>query len=412
MLEVKLHDIGEGMTEGEILHYFVKPGDHVKSDQPLVEVQTDKMVAELPCPADGIVKEIVVEPGTTVTVGTTLILIEAKGAAAGQEKQPVIETTDNRVIEGPQQAFQTIKQRRVVLAAPYTRKIARENGVDIEQITGTGPAGRITDDDVYRYMDSLNGSNEAAVAIETKNKEIELSPPPVSVRNDEEVIPFKGRRKQIAKKMVQSLFTIPHVTHFEELEITELMKMKKQLKEAGKTVSLGAFFVKAVQLALQDYPVFNAYLDEAEGVIRLKKEYNIGLATDTEEGLIVPVIHRVEKKSILTIHQEMKEYTKKALENKLSAKDLQGSTFTISNVGPLGSIGATPIINYPETALLAFHKTKERPIVKNGEIVIGNVMNVSMSFDHRVADGATAVAFTNRLAEFLENPSLLLVELV
>ena len=409
MLEVKLHDIGEGMTEGEILHYFVRPGDHVKSDQPLVEVQTDKMVAELPCPADGIVKEIVVEPGMTVTVGTTLILIEAKGAAAVQEKQSVIETAAQKEMKVPQPAVQTLTQKRTILAAPYTRKIARENRVDIEQITGTGPAGRVTDEDVYRYMDSLKGKNKAAVAIETKVKETEPAP---AAEKREEIVPFKGRRKQIAKKMVQSLFTIPHVTHFEELEITELIKIKKQLKDAGKHISLGAFFVKAVQLALQDFPIFNAYLDEAEGVIRLKKEYHIGLATDTQEGLIVPVIHQVEKKSILTIHQEMKEYTKKALENKLSAKDIQGSTFTISNVGPLGSMGATPIINYPETALLAFHKTKERPIVKNGEIVIGNVMNVSMSFDHRVADGATAVAFTNRLAELLENPSLLLVELV
>ncbi|MET3696448.1 pyruvate dehydrogenase E2 component (dihydrolipoamide acetyltransferase) [Bacillus oleivorans] len=412
MLEVKLHDIGEGMTEGEIIHYFVKPGDHVKSDQPLVEVQTDKMVAELPSPADGIVKEIIVEPGTTVTVGTTLILIEAKGGAAAPEKQPTVETSAAEEIHKLKPADKTLKQKRVVLAAPYTRKIARDNGVEIDRITGTGPAGRITDEDVYRYIDSLKGNDEAAVAIDTRVKETLLSPQRAAEKKDEETIAFNGRRKQIAKKMVQSLYTIPHVTHFEELEITELMKMKKQLKDAGKNVSLGAFFVKAVQLALQHYPIFNAYLDEEQGVIRLKKEYNIGLATDTEEGLIVPVIHQVEKKSILTIHHEMKECTKKALENKLSAKDLQGSTFTISNVGPLGSIGATPIINYPETALLAFHKTKERPIVKNGEIVIGNVMNVSMSFDHRVADGATAVAFTNRLAELLENPSLLLVELV
>lgn len=407
MLEVKLHDIGEGMTEAEILHYFVKPGDQVKSDQPLVEVQTDKMTAELPCPADGIVKEIVVEPGTSVTVGTTLILIEGKGSSeVVAEKKSEVEATVPKASAAP--TIARSKNLSAILAAPYTRKIARENKVDIEQIKGTGPAGRVTDEDVYRFIKSSN-SSEAAVSVEKVGP---IPSRPIYESKEDEIIPFKGRRKQIAKKMVQSLYTIPHVTHFEELEITELIKVREQLKQAGKNVSLGAFFVKAVQLALKDYPIFNAYFDEENEEIHLKKRYNIGLAADTEEGLIVPVIHDVDQKSLLTIHHEMKEYNKKAQESKLTAKDLQGSTFTISNVGPLGSIGATPIINYPETALLAFHKTKERPIVKNGEIVIGSVMNVSMSFDHRVADGATAVAFTNRLAETLENPSLLLVELV
>ncbi|GAA0344447.1 pyruvate dehydrogenase complex dihydrolipoyllysine-residue acetyltransferase [Bacillus carboniphilus] len=415
MLEVKLHDIGEGMTEAEVLHYFVKPGDQVKSDQPLVEVQTDKMTAELPCPADGVVKEIVIDTGSTVTVGTTLLLIEAKGSNSAKQVKEETKTiaSDEKKQTVTKEITTTYQpsQSRAVLAAPYTRKIARENGIDIEQVKGTGPAGRVTDEDVYRFIESLNSNDEAAVAVEEKVVELPTRTYE-QPQAEETIIPFKGRRKQIAKKMSQSLYTIPHVTHFEELEITELIKVRSQLKAAGKNISLAAFFVKAVQLTLKDFPVFNATLDEEKEEIRLKNYYNIGLAADTKEGLIVPVIHHVERKSLITIHNEMKEYTKKATENKLTARDIQGSTFTISNVGPLGSIGATPIINYPETALLAFHKTKERPIVKNGEIVIGSVMNVSMSFDHRVADGATAVAFTNRLAELLENPSLLLVELV
>ncbi|MGD7009564.1 dihydrolipoamide acetyltransferase family protein [Metabacillus sp. 84] len=396
MLEVKLHDIGEGMTEGDILHYFVKQGEKVERDQPLIEVQTDKMTAELPSPGAGVVKEILIDPGSTVTVGTTLLIIESEDTGA---------VSAEKSSAGPR----PLSAR--VLATPYTRKLARERRIDIEQIKGSGPAGRVTDEDVLGT--ARKPEPEAEVGIQSVADMPEPHPiQQVSDAAERLTIPFKGRRRQIAKKMVHALKTIPHVTHFEEVDMTELLLFRKELKEAGRPLSAAAFFIKAAAIALKDFPVFNAKLDEENEVIVVEPEYNIGLAADSPEGLIVPVIKQVESKSIIQVNREMKELNEKARENRLSRHELTGGTFTISNVGPLGSMGATPVINHPETGLMALHATKEKPVVRNGEIVIGWMMNVSMSFDHRVADGATAVAFTNRFKELIEHPKMLIVELV
>jgi 2-oxoisovalerate dehydrogenase E2 component (dihydrolipoyl transacylase) len=421
MVEVKLHDIGEGLHEGEVIHFFVKAGDTVKVDQPLVEVQTDKVTAELPSPAAGTIKDIKVKEGDVVTVGSVILTIETSTSQPSNDKteniqeQPVVDkivaTPKNTVFAG---GIATLNKR--VLAAPFTRKIARENGVDIEQIEGTGPGGRVMDEDVYSFIE--NGSSpktaepaeKAAVPSETSAS--------VFTAKDAEEIPFKGRRKQIAKKMVQSLATIPHVTHFEEIDVTAVMDLKKQLKamdpenKRGMNVSVAAFFVKAIQIALKDFPIFNAKLDEENEVIRLEKNVNIGIATDSDEGLIVPVISHVEQRNVKDIAADMKDKITRAKTNKLKGSDLTGGTFTISNVGPLGSIAATPIINHPEVALMAFHKTKKTPVVIGNDIVIRSMMNVSMSFDHRVADGATAVMFTNRVKELIENPYFMTLELI
>lgn len=396
MIEVKLHDIGEGMTEGEILTYFVKVGDQVQPDQPLVEVQTDKMTAELPSPTAGTVKEILVTEGTNVEVGTTLLIIESSGTKPVQQK--IENTPINRNSMTIKKVDTDNGPKRLILAAPYTRKIARELGIDIENINGTGPAGRVTDEDVYRYV------NQPEPVEENKN---DIQPTIAEV----EEIPFNGRRKQIASLMSKSLYTIPHVTHFEEVDMTNVLESKKQLNEAGVNISVAAFFIKAIQLSLAKFPIFNSVLDEEKGVIKLKKEYNIGIAVDAKEGLIVPVIRHVEQKTLSTIHAEMKDYIEKAQNNTLTKHDISDGTFTISNVGPLGGIGATPIINYPQTALIAFHKTKKKPVVVNDEIVIRSIMNLSMSFDHRVADGATAVGFTNYFVQLLEQPTRMLLEL-
>ncbi|RZT24104.1 MULTISPECIES: dihydrolipoamide acetyltransferase family protein [Fictibacillus] len=425
MVEVKLHDIGEGMHEGEVIHFFVKAGDTVKIDQPLVEVQTDKVTAELPSPAAGTIKDIKVKEGDVVTVGSVILTIEASAAAPSDKKaeervaeqeQPVVDkivaAPKNTVFAG---GVATLNKR--VLAAPFTRKIARENGVDIELIEGTGPGGRVTDQDVYNFIE--NGSATPAKE-EAKNHiaEDRKTEAPSYTSKDAEEIPFKGRRKQIAKKMVQSLATIPHVTHFEEIDVTAVMDLKKQLKamdpenKRGMNVSVAAFFVKAIQIALKDFPIFNAKLDEEKEVIRLEKNVNIGIATDSDEGLIVPVISHVEQRNVRDIAVDMKDKITRAKTNKLKGSDMTGGTFTISNVGPLGSIAATPIINHPEVALMAFHKTKKTPVVVGNEIVIRSMMNVSMSFDHRVADGATAVMFTNRVKELIENPYFMTLELI
>ncbi len=300
------------------------------------------------------------------------------------------------------------------MAAPYTRKIARDAGVDIEQIEGTGPAGRITDEDVYRFIEN---KKQPTPKVEIKEQPVQQSRTQTESNNHQEataIIPFRGRRKQIGKKMSQSLLTIPHCTHFEEIDVTNILELREVWKKSNQSISATALFLKAISIALKDYPIFNARLNEEEETIELIKEHHIGIATDTEDGLIVPVIRNVERKSLKEIHANLKELTKKAQDNKLSMKELTGGSFTISNVGPLGgSIGATPIINQPEVGLISFHKTKKRPVVnEQDEIVIRSIMNISMSFDHRVADGATAVAFTNRLTQLLEEPKLLMLELV
>ena len=397
MLEVKLHDIGEGMTEGEVVHYLVKVGDSVTIDQALVEVQTDKMVAELSSPCSGIVEKILIEPGETVSVGTSLICIKPD-TEVKRETNPQSEVAST--IEKVENAKVIPYQR--VLATPYTRKLARDNNINIENVMSTDPSGRVTEEDVYQF---INGDQLTEPVVEVSQTKIEVEMP------DE--IPFRGIRKKIAEKMTKSLFTIPHVTHFDEINMTNLFKVREDLKASGEFISIPAFLIKALVISLKDFPIFNAELDEENNRILLKKNYHIGYATNTENGLLVPVIHDADKKSIKTINKMVKELTEKAISGKLQPSEMQNSTFTVSNVGPLGSTGATPIINYPETALIAFHRTKKQPIVNDqDEIVIGHIMTLSMAFDHRVADGATAVAFTNRFASLIEQPHKLMMEMI
>ncbi|MET3656470.1 dihydrolipoamide acetyltransferase family protein [Sporosarcina psychrophila] len=406
MLEVKLHDVGEGMTEGEVLHYLVKVGDSVMTDQPLVEVQTDKMVAELTSPCSGIVKEIRIEAGETVQVGTSLLYIEIDEAVRAVQKS-FVETKS--IAE--EQSIPTIKLEEKsphmpfnrILAAPYTRKIARDNNINIEDVHASDPSGRISEEDVLRFLKGQQTDTESKK--ESKQVEVDQEVP------DE--IPFRGIRRKIAEKMTKSLFTIPHVTHFDEVNMTNLFKMREQLKADGESVSVSAFLIKALVISLKDFPIFNAELDEENSRILLKKNYHIGIATNTDSGLIVPVLHDVDKQSIKEINANVGSLTAKAIAGKLQPFEMKNSTFTVSNVGPLGGMGATPIINYPETALIAFHKTKKQPIVnEHDEIVIGHIMTLSMAFDHRVADGATAIAFTNRFASLIEQPHKLMMEMI
>ncbi|WP_029332531.1 dihydrolipoamide acetyltransferase family protein [Exiguobacterium oxidotolerans] len=405
MTEVKLHDVGEGMTEGEIAHYLVKIGDHVTLDQPVVEVSTDKMVAELPAPVSGVIKDILIPIGQTVTVGTTLLLIES-GDEEAATPETVTESSRPVVNARTPLAVQT----RRVLATPYTRKIARDHGIDIEQVPASDPSGRVSEEDVLQFVAQ---PEPVSPKTETETPEVKAAPETGHSPANPVTLPFRGIRKQIAKKMTQSLFTIPHVTHFEEIDMTRLLVLRAELKANGTPISVNAFFVKALVVALKDFPVFNAKLDEANDQIILEQEYHIGIATETEDGLIVPVVRQADQLSLRVLHEQLAGLQTRAKTNELRAGDLKASTFTMSNVGPLGSTGATPIINYPETALIAFHKTKKRACVdENDQIVVRSMMNVSMSFDHRVADGATAVAFTNRFAGLIEQPTTLLMELI
>ena len=449
MVEVKLHDIGEGMTEADINCYLVKPGDFVKADDPLVEVQTDKMTAEIPAPRSGVIKELLLTPGQTVKVGTTLLIMEDRSVGV-QISEPKKVADVGKIEAEPAEAAVAVLDRPAevkvpvgvsarlgqILASPYTRKVARENGVNIMEVKGTGPAGRITEEDILAFV-KLRDQGVASISEVGSEQEVpnvskpasEPETPNVSEVHSElkedrapienklshqDILPFRGRRKQIAKKMVQSMYTIPHCTHFEEIDVSELIALREEIKGSGRSISATAFFIKVLSIALKEFPVFNAKLDEENESIQLLREHHIGIAVDTPEGLIVPVIRNVEQKNLNQIHEEMKRLTKLAQNDKLTVKDISGGTFTISNVGPLGgSIGATPIIQHPQTALVSFHKTKKRPVVTDqDEIAIRSIMNLSMAFDHRVADGATAVAFTNRFAQLIENPKMMLLELM
>lgn len=401
MIEVKLHDVGEGMTEGEIANYLVQVGDRVTIDQPVVEVSTDKMVAELPAPVSGVVTDLLIPVGQTVGVGTVLLLIEATEAQPAVTVERTVERSEQSQQQPTMTALLAERPKRV-LATPYTRKIARDLGIDLELVPAVDPSGRVTEEDVRRFV-------ESGTTPEPDQRPVAVEVPSASA----DTIPFRGIRKQIAKKMTQSLFTIPHVTHFEEVDMTRLLALREELKAAGKPISVNAFFIKALIVALQDFPVFNAKLDEANEQILLERQYHIGVATETTDGLIVPVVRDADKLTMQQLHQQVADLSTRAKTGDLRAADLKASTFTMSNVGPLGSTGATPIINYPETALIAFHKTKKRVCVDDqDQIVIRSMMNLSMSFDHRVADGATAVAFTNRFAGLIEHPTTLLMELI
>ncbi|NHM31049.1 dihydrolipoamide acetyltransferase family protein [Neobacillus terrae] len=418
-MEVKLHDIGEGMTEADINCFLVKPGDMVKADDPLVEVQTDKMTAEIPSPVSGRVGAFKVTEGQRVRVGTTLLILET--ADVSTVNQPAISLPEKTSFH--QEVFESsngvlnncnqIKYKRI-LASPFTRKIARDHKVDIEKIQGTGPAGRVTDEDVYQFIGQQNEEKPKEELFVTVIKEKQESQPAKEEYIQGTTLPFRGRRKQIARKMHQSVYTIPHCTHFEEVDVTELIHFRGELKKEKENISATVFFMKALSVCLKKYPIFNAVLEEEKERIRLISEHHIGVAVETEDGLIVPVVKDIDKKSLREIHQEMKDLTQKALRDQLTIPDISGGTFTISNVGPLGgSLGATPIILHPQVALVSFHKTKKMPVVmEDDQIAIRSVMNISMSFDHRVADGATAVRFTNLFSEYIKNPKKLLLELI
>ncbi|MDG5473051.1 dihydrolipoamide acetyltransferase family protein [Jeotgalibacillus sp. ET6] len=401
-MEIKLHDIGEGMTQAELIHYFVKPGDKINADDPLVEVQTDKMTAEIPSPASGIVKELMIEPGATIAVGTTIMLIEAVNSTKSREpntravKEFATKSSDVKKIDTE------INKTKRILASPYTRKIARDHQISIEMIDGSGPGGRISDEDIYSAIKAEKiQTNQTPARTEEVIKEKQSS------------IPYSGIRRKIGNKVTQSLFTVPHCTHFEEVDVTELLQFKEQLKKEGKNISATIFFIKALGVCLREFPVFNSSLDEKNELIVLHPAIHIGLATDTADGLLVPVLKNISQKSFRALQEEMREIQQKAKDKALSMADLTGSTFTVSNAGPLGgSIGATPILNYPESALMAFHKIKKRPMVNaKDEIVIRSMMNISMTYDHRIIDGGSAVMFTNRFAELIEQPISMMVEL-
>jgi pyruvate dehydrogenase E2 component (dihydrolipoamide acetyltransferase) len=395
--EFKLPDIGEGMTEGEIVRWLVKEGDELTQDQPMVEVMTDKATVEIATPRAGRVLERRFQEGERCPVGQVLIVIDTAATAAKTPEVSSRDKTPAPVTAGPAAGS--------VLATPATRRLAREMGVDLARVTGTGPGGQITTADVRAAGVS---------AAPAKLSDDQLTPGPGSLSSPDVRIPFRGVRRVIAEHMVETQRQVAAFTYVEEVDCTELVELrdKADARLAGHGVKLTylPFFVKAAVEALKKHPQINATLDEPAGEIVQRREYHIGIAAQTPEGLMVPVIRHADRRSLLDLAREVDRLGVAAKNGRLSQRDLGGSTFTITSLGALGGIVATPIVNYPEVAILAIHKIAKRPVVVDDKIVIRDMMNLSLSVDHRLVDGYDAAAFVAEMKASLETPGLIFLD--
>lgn len=465
--EFKLPELGEGLHEGRISKWLVKPGDVVKEDDAVAEVENDKSMVELPSPVDGKITNILVEEGTTAVVGDILITLEVEGEGnaadaptedvrtdavehAGLERpssgspqpaagtsvagkgttQPVppspsSDANGHGAAQGGQSAAgdeDSLESRaHEVLATPGVRKYARENGVDIARVKGTGTNGKVTREDVEQYMSGGVTAAGAPAAAETPGAETAetagttaAASVPADSAADEERIPLTGIRKIIASAMAKSAYTAPHVTVMDEANVTELVKLRKELKplaeERGSKITYLPFVVKAMVAALRKYPQLNASLDDEHDELVIKKRYHIGIATDTERGLVVPVVRDADKRSMWMIADAITDLAQRARTNKLGPAEMKGSTISITNIGSAGGMFFTPIINYPEVAILGLGRITEKPIMKDGEVTGAQMMALSLSFDHRVIDGVLGQNFMNEVKRLLENPRLLMME--
>ncbi len=452
--EFKLPDIGEGIHEGEIVKWHVQPGDTVTEDQVILEVQNDKAVVEIPSPVNGKVLELKVAEGTVAVVGDTLVVFEVEGEVPNQPvhghdapaqaapTQPAagvepgcdigaqINANASQPLDtpaaAPAAAQAPVVNREHILATPSVRKYAREKGVNLAQVPGTGKLGRITREDVDRFLSGAAAAAtpqeaqpaEATQAAVAANVAAQAATPTVHYAPQagevEERVPLKGIRKAIAKAMVKSKYTAPHVTIFDEVDVTELVALRKQGKplaeQKGIKLTYLPFIVKAVVAGLKKFPELNASIDDDKQEIIYKKYYNIGIATSTDEGLLVPVVKAADRKSIFEIASEINELAAKARDRKATPDELKGSTFSITNIGSAGGMFFTPVINHPEVAILGVGRISEKPVVKNGEIVVASVLALSLSFDHRLIDGEPAQRFVNYVKQLLENPTLLVME--
>ncbi len=418
-------DIGEGVVEGEIVGWKVKEGETVKLDQVLVEVMTDKATVELPSPRAGVIKKINFADGAICPVGKVLVTIEEAGGvstpvqppapahapAKAQVNPPVIArpaATDHGI-----QVIDATQSRERVLATPATRKLARQLGVEIGRVPATGKHGRVTTDDVKR-AGSSDGDGGGGNAM------VKHQPPVASAKSAlgyaEERIPLRGMRKKIAEAMARSVHTAAHFTYVEEIDMTELVAVRGRAKakaaDRGVKLNYLPFIVKAIVSGLKKFPALNASLDESTQEIVLKKYYNIGIAAQGPHGLVVSTVRDADLRSIFDISREIDRLAEAVRNNTATRDDLTGSTFTVSSLGKLGGVLATPIINFPEVAIVGVHKIEEKPAVRGGQIVIRHLMNLSISVDHRLADGWDGAMFLQEVKSLLEDPTTMFMEMV
>ncbi|MFB5192309.1 dihydrolipoamide acetyltransferase family protein [Alicyclobacillus fastidiosus] len=428
LFELPLPELGEGLHEGRISKWLVKPGDKIEEDDAIAEVENDKSLVELPSPVTGTVKELKVEEGTTSVVGDILMIIDVEGdlpegaaaptetanAAQGEAAQAPAPAAPTQST-APAAAADVKSSARDVLATPGVRKYARDKSVDITNVTGTGNHGKVTKEDIDTF---LAGGNNQAPAVEAvaETKEAVASTKVTQVSGDEveERVALPMIRQAIAKAMVKSAYTAPHVTLMDEVDVTELVKLRKEIKplaaERGTKITYLPFIVKAMIAALRQSPQLNSTLDEEKQELVLKHYYHIGIATDTDRGLLVPVVRHADKKNMWTIADEITDLATRGRAGKLAPNEMRGSTISITNIGSAGGMFFTPIINYPEVAILGVGRITEKPVIRNGEFAVGNMMSLALSFDHRVIDGALGQRFINDIKRLLENPRLLILE--
>ena len=433
-----LPDLGEGLTEAEIVKVLVRAGDVIAEDAPLLEVETDKAQVEIPSPMAGRVERVHVQPGQTVKVGAVLVsFADAADSAAvpARAAAPKLAPAASAAPAATGGAGARRADGGPAPAAPSTRRLARELKVDLATVAGSGPGGRITDDDV-RAAAGGGGSAATSRAAATPAASsapaertaptgparplaaVGLQPPPLP-RFEQwgpvERVPLSHLRRTIAERMALSAALIPHVTHFDRADITDLEAVVRDgfepARAKGIYLTLTSFVLKAVTTALVKHPVFNASLDPGAGELVLKRHYHLGVAVATDRGLIVPVLRDVDQKPVLDLARELAALAQRVREGKAALDDLRGGTFTVTNIGALGGTGAIPIINYPEVAILALARARLEPVVRAGAIVPRLMLPLTLTFDHRVADGADGARFAAEIVALLESPGRLLLGL-
>lgn len=423
----KFPDIGEGLDEGTILEWYVKKGQSVKVGDSLVKMETDKVVADIPSPRDGVLVSIFGKIGETIHVGNALVEIEIEGVN-GEEAQELAKETDtkleaveeegagvvgtleiagnNAFMPASDEGVTTSTKAQIAnsktksLATPVARAMAKDLGVDINEVTGTGPAGRVMKDDIKKHK-----KNSAYTTVEsTKEETSDLI----------EVVKLTQIRKAIAKNMIKSKHNAAHMTVFDDVEIAELIRLRKKFKEQysaeGLKLSYLPFVIKATAFALKKFKALNSEIDMDKGQMIYKKYYNIGIAVDTEDGLLVPVIKNADKKSIKELAIEIAEISEKARTRSITMEDMKDGTFTITSYGSIGGKYAVPVINFPQAGILGIGKIFETPVVKDGNIEVGNVMPLSLSVDHRIVDGGDVTRFLNTIMMYLNEPATMVME--
>lgn len=437
---IQLPELGEGVTEGELVKWLVKPGDKIQADQTVAEMMTDKATVEVPSPSAGVVKELKLKEGEVVEVGQVLLVLETDGAgaeASAPKSAPApaaASTAPAKAPAAPAPAAMAAKSQtsvsasangmdvrpppadHKVLATPATRRLAREMGVDINDLKGSGIAGRVTRDDVMH-------SGAGAVAAGAPSYQTPSIPRPAyqsPTGAAEERVPLKGIRKKIAENMQMAKHIIPHFTLMDEANVTQLVSTRETLKSAaeaaGVKVTYLPFVMKALIATVREFQMFNASIDDAAQEIVYKKYFNIGFAADTPNGLVVPVIKGAEHKTIMQLSKEIVELSKKARDGKLSLDEMRGATITITNIGSVGGTYATPIINHPEVAILGMYKIQDKPVITQGEdgleIDVVKTMNFTITADHRLIDGAVAARFLSAFIKRIENPGVLMLDMM